>query len=57
MTTATDQTTPKQTFYCSGCQQWHEVESLLEAVRRESEKIEKEKDDVKSSNETEVSRA
>ena len=34
-----------QRFYCEGCQQWHEVESLLEAVRLEAEQIEKENND------------
>jgi len=42
--TTTDQTTPTQPFYCPGCQQWHEAESLLEMVRREDERIRLEKE-------------
>jgi hypothetical protein len=42
MTMTTEQ--PRtQTFYCKGCQEYHEVESLLEAARWESVEIEKEK--------------
>jgi len=41
--TASTQPRP-QRFYCEGCQQWHEVESLLEAVRAEAEKIRLEKE-------------
>jgi len=33
-----------QRFYCEGCQTWHETESLLEAVRAESERIRLEKE-------------
>jgi len=38
------QTTPMQRFYCEGCQEYHEAESLLEAVRREGERIRLEKE-------------
>jgi hypothetical protein len=31
-----------QRFYCPGCQEYHETESLLEAVRAEAEKIRQE---------------
>jgi hypothetical protein len=31
--------TPTQRFYCEGCQEYHEVESLLDAVREEAERM------------------
>lgn len=43
----TDQTATQprtQTFYCEGCQERHEAESLLESVRREGERIRLEKE-------------
>ena len=42
-TTETAPTQPRiQTFYCPGCCEWHEAESLLEAVRVEAERTERE---------------
>ena len=38
-----DQATPTQPrtqrFYCPGCREWHTAPSLLEAVRREGERM------------------
>jgi hypothetical protein len=47
MTTTTTEETgnhavPTQTFYCPGCREWHETPALLEAVRAEAERLERE---------------
>jgi len=36
---STDQTTSTQRFYCPDCREWHETESLLEALKAEAEQI------------------
>jgi hypothetical protein len=41
MTMTTEQVRT-QTFYCPGCDSYHEAESLLEVVRLEAEKIKRE---------------
>jgi hypothetical protein len=46
-----------QRYYCPGCQEWHETESLLEAVRVAAERIRMEKGTITRDDENEDSRS